>query len=1172
MNPDEPTPATPEDTADQKQKPKKRRWSRRIFWTLLILGIIAFLINGLAVRKTAQYFINQSLEEQGMTGSLEVTGSISSGFEINNLHYTGVQGIQSLDIDHMRLDYQLADLPDLKVDLLQAKNVNAVIDLAKFKPSEDDSEPTDWKQTLKELRPIIMNPEIDLENLDITILDQGKKLLHWKLGALKHQANSDEIKLEQWLISDANNLSPPEQSASLVWTDGKLTSQQLKVLPELTLGKINFEWEPELKGKAILIYRDATIEANIDENTTLKLSKGNIHSADILKTLSTFGIKIDPLDADLVLNKLDLNIPTKQIESPIPDWNIASTIGIKSAHYEAYNIQNTTIQFQQQTANYHININGTAIQAPLNLDIKGSWQDSKSEIWWESTNAELSFQTQLNDQILALIPDLEQLPNELKINQTKISGQLSTQITHSQPNNTNAKIELSKMMIKNAPIPTLGISAHLNNNKLNFNLRTKASPAIIIDGEIDTNILSYKASLLADTKINKSPWMNAFAEIYESPVLLSNKLDLQWNGSGNITSNTHQGSITSKDLILKQPENAPVKINLTADYDWPNSLNIENISIEQQELFANCSFTWDGQQIIIQDSEIQRHGEAIANITGKIPFNTDIDDSTKFFAQPTPWEIIIDTDELKLSRMAEILQTTTELKPTGTLQTTLQISGSPLEPQINGNLNLKSLNDIFELGLNDIDLSTNLSTRNNKLLIDGNILEAGTELVTLDLQLPFTPHQWLQDDNLLETFEKNSQINGSAEIKRLPLNRLTTFVPELEKIEGMLDLSAKFTGTIAEPKYKIEYLAELPIISLKDAGVDDITNVKITGLIDQSMILNSDLVAKINGGNFSVSAVVDVNDPEAPIFNVNLLTNHALVYRDDVFAMRANAKINLAGTIEQATISGDLGIVESLFYKDIDLIPIGIPSSVETVSLPSIDTEVNETLPIPPPFDQWKLNLKINTIDPILIRGNIGSGRVKGTIKVNGNLAKPSLDGTLLAQKIKAKLPFSILDINNGKIIFKPNKGFIPELDIRGKSQVGVHRVILNAYGSADDPKLTLSSYPALPENEIMTLLATGTTNSGLEDRDVATFKTLQLLLLELKQRSDRPGGNKLFSKVLGGIDNLDLKVGETNQLTGDKYASATAKLHRRWFLTAQIDNNQPPQTRGLLIFALRFR
>jgi len=362
-------------------------------------------------------------------------------------------------------------------------------------------------------------------------------------------------------------------------------------------------------------------------------------------------------------------------------------------------------------------------------------------------------------------------------------------------------------------------------------------------------------------------------------------------------------------------------------------------------------------------------------------------------------------------------------------------------------------------------------------------------------------------------------------------------------------------------------------VKIKNAGVDDITDIQIEGILDETMVINSEINAKINGGKFSIKAQIDVNDPKAPIFDVKLVTDHALVYRDDVLAMRTNVNLSLKGTLEDAIITGDIGILESLFYKDVDLIPIGAPSAaIGDVSLPSLNSNAKKALPIPAPFGQWKLDLTVKTVDPILIRGNVGSGQIQGSIKVRGTLAEPSLDGTLFAKKVEAKLPFSMLSVDNGQIIFRPENGLIPTLEIRGKSQVGEHNVNLYVYGSADDPKIALSSYPALPENEIMTLLATGATNSGLANRDVATFKTLQVILLKLKQRNDRPGGNRLFRKVLSGIDDLDLKVGEENQLTGEKYASATVKLHQRWYLTAQIDNDQPPQTRGLIIFALRFQ
>ena len=969
-------------------------------------------------------------------------------------------------------------------------------------------------------------------------------------------------------------LSSPEQSVSLTWKEGYVLLDRMSVIPELAVEDVKFDWRSDLQGNASVNYQDAVITISYAEKSTLsmQLSEGEIHSDDVLQTLASLGISSEKFDAEAVIHELDFSIPATDLEKQIPYWDIKGMIGIKSARWESSTAKNAKLTLSQQDETYQLRLDGIALNTPLELDIKGDWSSPELANWWESTSAKATFKTEVNDGIIALIPELKNLPDGLNVNQTKISGEIEASLTETKFEVTNSDLEISGLQAKEKSIPTLSLSSSYINDGISFNLKLKKSDRFLIDGKFSPESQKYAASFTVETTVKESPWINALAEIFHSPVALDNNLDLKWNGTGDLKANTHQGSLNATDLSISQQGQAPATVQLKGSYDFPNSIDITSFSTTHEELSAEASLLWDGKEISIRNSEIKRDGERIGSIKGKLPFSAEIDTSKKFFAQTQAWNLRIDTEKLLLERMAELFSIPEDVGLTGTFQTNLKITGSPHTPQVNGKVNADNINDHFGLGLDKISINTKLTTQDKLLNIEGKLLEQGTQRMMLDLELPFTPHQWLEDDNLLESIQKNSNLKGTAEIKQLPLGRFAKLIPELEKLNGQLDAKAEFQGTIAEPKYKINFQADLPIVSLKNAGVDDITNINIKGTLDQTMILNGEIDAKINGGKFTTLLKVDVNDTEKPVFDISLVTDHALIYRDDVLAMRANAKLNLKGTMDDAVITGDVGILESLFYKDVDLIPIGVPSaSIGSVSLPSIDTKKKQTLPIPAPFDQWKLDLRLKTIDPILIRGNVGSGRIEGSIKVAGTLAKPSLDGTLYAKKVRAKLPFSVLSVDNGKIIFSPGNGFIPSLDIRGTSQVGVHNVNLFAYGLADNPKIALSSYPALPENEIMTLLATGATNSGLANRDVATFKTLQILLLELKQRSDRPDGNRLFSRILSGVEDLDLKVGEVNELTGEKYASATVELHRRWFLTAQIDNNQPPQTRGLLIFALRF-
>jgi len=130
---------------------------------------------------------------------------------------------------------------------------------------------------------------------------------------------------------------------------------------KLTLGAINFEWESELKGNASLQYRDALIALDIDKHIKLDLKEGELRSDDLLNTLANFGIKIDDLDAELELSKLSLKLPTNEVERPIPSWNLNGELAIKAAQWETYNIEETSIKFEQADAKYQLNIDGTAL-------------------------------------------------------------------------------------------------------------------------------------------------------------------------------------------------------------------------------------------------------------------------------------------------------------------------------------------------------------------------------------------------------------------------------------------------------------------------------------------------------------------------------------------------------------------------------------------------------------------------------------------------------------------------------------------------------------------------------------------------------------------------------------------------------------------------------------------
>src|SRR5690606_12088589 len=139
----------------------------------------------------------------------------------------------------------------------------------------------------------------------------------------------------------------------------------------------------------------------------------------------------------------------------------------------------------------------------------------------------------------------------------------------------------------------------------------------------------------------------------------------------------------------------------------------------------------------------------------------------------------------------------------------------------------------------------------------------------------------------------------------------------------------------------------------------------------------------------------------------------------------------------------------------------------------------------------------VKTRDPLLIRGNLAKGVVVANILFGGTLGNIQPQGNATIGEVTARLPFSTLKVDNGAVVFTPAGGLTPELNIRGTSTVGRYDLSLYFYGPVSSPKTALTSDPPLPENEIMTLLATGTTSDGLEGGQAATLKAAQLLVEE---------------------------------------------------------------------------
>lgn len=1139
-----------------------------MLWFFGITFPLLWAIDGPIARWGAHYGIDTVLADLGMQGDCKVKGTLTHGFTVSDFSYQGNAGIQDVTFSEVSADYRLLrELIHGKVRSLTLSDAVVVIDLDKFKPSEteDDESTAKLKETIALVHQWVSQPEISLSEIDVQLLKSGEQLAKFNLEQLHHPANSSDYTLTNFQAQDGDGNTTPLQHVTLIWHEYSIDIDRFEVLPDIALEKAHANWAEDLKANAEVQILSANLSVTIGEEVSAKLVSGAIDAQSIN----------DRFDLNLPLN-FSLNSLDATVENwmePMPDWRISCALDLEDIEYQEYKLGKSQLKLTQSASKYQLELTTSLKEAPLLIKVDGSWSSPQSDQWWASTEARYNIECSR----LSKLPELASgLPKELNLADVSVDLVGQVKINELALISLDTQLNATGASIDQVPLPGIqanGNYQHLKQGTVTLLTKLEHSSPLKLDAQYSFEDDAYTANLSLEEQ--KPIWINKILESFETGLKIENSISLQWSGNGHSDLDASQtGKLELAPLTLNYNDDLSFEVKSALEYKWPQSISVSSLELKEEDFLARVKLDWDGQRIKLTDGHVLKAGQSISTLSADIPITREVSSLKAFLAQEDSWQAQLELLPLQIQKINQWLRLH-EIKQLGDLEGSvslgLELFGSPHAPNIKGFTRLDGLRGIANKDLAPLQMLGDFETNNKRLSFNGVLNEATTERMTLDLSIPFTPLEWVRKSENLDTILEESTVTGELKINTLPLKRAARFVPQLKEITGHLDGSAQISGNLLDPKIELDTRIEIPKLVIAEDKVDDVSDILITCKANSDREVTAKLKATINGGQFQAEANANLTDLENPTFSISAKTDYAMVFRNDAISVRANTNLKLEGTLEDALLSGEIGFVESLFYKDIDILPIGVPSSaVSEVELPAIDSKKIK-LEIPEPFDKWKLDVKVAMKDPLLIRGNIAGGQIEGGFRATGTLAEPSLNGTIFANKVVARLPFSTLHIQKGKINFTPGNGLIPTLDIQGKSTVNNYDTSIFIYGPATDPRTTFTSYPPLPKNDIMTLLATGVTAQGLSNnKEAATLRALQLFLAKIKQESGQSRSTKILELLLSSIDDFEFNINEPDGFTGRKFSSAKIKLNKRIYITAQVDEKK--QTRGLVVFVLKFR
>jgi translocation and assembly module TamB len=200
--------------------------------------------------------------------------------------------------------------------------------------------------------------------------------------------------------------------------------------------------------------------------------------------------------------------------------------------------------------------------------------------------------------------------------------------------------------------------------------------------------------------------------------------------------------------------------------------------------------------------------------------------------------------------------------------------------------------------------------------------------------------------------------------------------------------------------------------------------------------------------------------------DLTITARDATPLASDLITAVTDANLTLRGeALGQLAVGGDIRV------KRADIrIPERIPSTIAVLPVNRPGAK-----PAPPAtVSTVTLNVSLDAPGQVFVRGRGLDVEFGGAMKLAGTIAAPRTVGGLDLRRGGVSLAGRSLDFTRGRISFNGSSIFDPSLNLVATSTSGNVTATLTIGGTAHDPKITLTSVPELPQDEVLAHLLFG--------------------------------------------------------------------------------------------------
>jgi autotransporter translocation and assembly factor TamB len=380
------------------------------------------------------------------------------------------------------------------------------------------------------------------------------------------------------------------------------------------------------------------------------------------------------------------------------------------------------------------------------------------------------------------------------------------------------------------------------------------------------------------------------------------------------------------------------------------------------------------------------------------------------------------------------------------------------------------------------------------------------------------------------------RVNLKGSLDAPDLSWLARQVAGVRRLAGRLEVRGRLQGPVTD-------LTADGTIRLSDGELSpdidmpSLREMSLEAAVTPEALKVQTLVGELGGAPFTLTGTYNLA-AAGHTTDFRLKGENLLLFRGESVRLRADTDLTLKGPVSRLELAGEIAITDGHFSKNFGVLEgltaRGKPDTEKGFQLFSIREA---------PLRDMKFNVRITAREAFRIQNNLVRGAVRPDLVLSGTGEVPVITGKVYVEPTRFYLPAGRMKLETGIIRFDPNDPDRPKLDMVGTTKMLGYDITAVVDGPYDEPVITLSSVPPLPNEDLVMLLLTGQPpkKSGLRDArrsqqmNVATFL-----------------GRDMISQLFGGeseeadefiLDRFDVEIGRGVTQQGEETIHAQFRL-----------------------------